>query len=105
VSNEELKKKIMLANLIKIAEKMNVPHPVFKNEKLKEFGAIFKDIRNKFPGIQPENFPRCEDSANLQNAEIIQTFLQKLKNLSNSRLDYGPFYIDVDDTGKVHQAN
>ncbi|MCU0288319.1 MAG: hypothetical protein MUF15_18235, partial [Acidobacteria bacterium] len=105
VSNEELKKKIMLANLIKIAEKMNVPHPVFKNEKLKEFGAIFKDIRNKFPGIQPENFPRCEDSANLQNAEIIQTFLQKLKNLSNSRLDFGPFYIDVDDTGKVHQAN
>ncbi len=105
VNNEELKKKIMLANLIKIAEKMNVPHPVFKNEKLKEFGAVFKDIKKEFPGIPPENFTRSEESSKLQNAGIIQAFLQKLKNLSNSRLDFGPFYIDVDDAEKVYQAN
>ena len=100
--DQKRKKDMMLSNLLVITGKMKERHDVLNNKLFEGFKIANDKIPRDFPGSKIEEF---ESSTSVhKNAYLFQNLLGRLRDLSNSRLNFKPFYFDLDKDGKVHIA-
>jgi len=93
---------LMIANLRRITAKMSESHYVFNGASMSGFKNARELIERHYPVTSSEKYERSERPH--ENSRLFQKVLARLRDTSNQRLDFGPFYFDADDDGKVHQA-
>jgi hypothetical protein len=96
------KKEMMLSNLLVITGKMKERHDVLNNKLFEGFNEGHEQILKDFDGSRIEKFEPAKTDH--RNAYLFQNLLKRLRDVSKDRLNFRPFYFDVDEDGKVHQA-
>lgn len=102
IDGNELRQGIMLHNLEKISDSLKEKHQVFGNKTFKAFEIGYDKIFHDFPVSRDIEIVASEERHD--SDRIFQSILRRLRDLSEQRLNFRPFYFAVDKQEKVHKA-